>query len=527
MDPKIQELFNTALKEYQIGLQNLSPDYKNTIHLTNNPNTNPIFNHSSHIHENSTSDSSQTDFSRSNFERKMKYKSRKRPKLLRKRKLDLASQLADNEQMNKCEISESNSYSQTSDMSHTCLFSSPVYKFTPELLSENESVTNGATICTNGHSPSRPFPNRKTTIIFNKFKYFPDYNNESGHTHYICHICFYEILNDGVKYKNHISKCSVRHGGVFLAELDNAKLVYDDRDHVYDENSTKSSRQLYLLSEPNKIFAARLCHFGRFFVESKSDEDTYADKFDYFLLYSGQNRAQNNDFIGYFSKERENDAINEIKSLSCLMVLPNFTRQGHGTFLIDYSYKMAKVLAKQTNFSQMNSNSMTTLSNDFSVSPERPLSYHGLLSYRAYWKNIVLCYVKKIYKIHEKNITSAKYCSDRDRSNSINPINPILPKFDIKTLSINSSCNCRDLITSMQWQGWLKQIPPGIQNGCVGFQSNCNADNNKYRMPILPAYMREGSCFFVVIDDKVVEGFDEEKFLRNCVDGEIVERYFL
>merc|ERR1712154_474777 len=68
-------------------------------------------------------------------------------------------------------------------------------------------------------------PKLSTCVIFNNFKYYPDYRNKTGKTHYICHICFYEILNDKIKYFNHISKCQNRHKNNFLAEYKKAKLV--------------------------------------------------------------------------------------------------------------------------------------------------------------------------------------------------------------------------------------------------------------------------------------------------------------
>lgn len=66
---------------------------------------------------------------------------------------------------------------------------------------------------------------------------------------------------------------------------------------------------------------------------TKTPNDAYADKFEYFMLYNAEK-----EFVGYFSKEIAVDQATEMFALSCLLVMPKFARQGHGTFLIDFSY---------------------------------------------------------------------------------------------------------------------------------------------------------------------------------------------
>ncbi|VDN96565.1 unnamed protein product [Rodentolepis nana] len=82
--------------------------------------------------------------------------------------------------------------------------------------------------------------------------------------------------------------------------------------------------------------------------------------------------------IGYFSKHKpEEQTLPNVKpynNLSCVLVLPQYQRQGFGHMLIDFSYLLSRV-----------ENRLGT--------PERPLSDQGLLVYRRYWKYILLSFM--------------------------------------------------------------------------------------------------------------------------------------
>ena len=185
-------------------------------------------------------------------------------------------------------------------------------------------------------------------------------------------------------------------------------------------------------------------------------------------------------------------------ALSCLLVMPKFARQGHGTFLIDFSYKLAKLKLKKP---------------ELTVSPERPLTDHGLLSYRNYWKECILTHVLQCMDNHEVNKQKMLKSPLIDRSmiSGLEQMNRYA-KFSIKNLTDSTYCNSSDLVSTMQWFGWLKQIPSGFS----AFQKS---NDSFYRTTILPTNIRDGSYFIAididVIDNFIIKGYHQ--FQRNSV----------
>ena len=77
-------------------------------------------------------------------------------------------------------------------------------------------------------------------------------------------------------------------------------------------------------------------------------------------------------------------------NLSCIVVLPQHMRKGHGRMLIDFSYLLTRKEQK-------------------CGSPERPLSDLGLVSYRSYWKDVILTYILQ----HESNQSNISIKGER------------------------------------------------------------------------------------------------------------------
>ncbi|CAG2110014.1 unnamed protein product [Medioppia subpectinata] len=96
--------------------------------------------------------------------------------------------------------------------------------------------------------------------------------------------------------------------------------------------------------------------------------------------------------VGYFSKEKVSE---QGYNLACILTLPSEQRKGYGKVLIDFSY----MLSKKENLIS---------------GPEKPLSDLGLLSYRAYWLEIILSEIRESNKINIKEMSNKTHISEDD-----------------------------------------------------------------------------------------------------------------
>ncbi|PWA30309.1 hypothetical protein CCH79_00015676, partial [Gambusia affinis] len=129
----------------------------------------------------------------------------------------------------------------------------------------------------------------------------------------------------------------------------------------------------------NKIYCQNLCLLAKLFLDHKT---LYYDvePFLFYVMTEADNTGCH--LVGYFSKEK-NSFLNY--NVSCILTMPQYMRQGYGKMLIDFT-TFSPVQKQQTGY-------LLSKVEEKVGSPERPLSDLGLISYRSYWKDVLLRYL--------------------------------------------------------------------------------------------------------------------------------------
>ncbi|KAM9773184.1 histone acetyltransferase KAT6B isoform 1-T4 [Syngnathus typhle] len=127
----------------------------------------------------------------------------------------------------------------------------------------------------------------------------------------------------------------------------------------------------------SKLFCQNLCLLAKLFLDHKT---LYYDVEPFLFYILTKNDHKGCHLVGYFSKEK---LCQQKYNVSCIMIMPQYQRQGFGRFLIDFSYLLTRQEGQ-------------------AGSPEKPLSDLGRLSYLAYWKSVLLEY---FYRRPDKHVS--------------------------------------------------------------------------------------------------------------------------
>uniref|UniRef100_A0A336M0C9 Histone acetyltransferase n=1 Tax=Culicoides sonorensis TaxID=179676 RepID=A0A336M0C9_CULSO len=201
---------------------------------------------------------------------------------------------------------------------------------------------------------------------------------------YLCEFCL-RYQKCAIGMKRHAAKCVWRH---------------PPGDEIY----RKGKLGVWQIDgKRQKQYCQFLCLLAKFFLDHKT---LYYDVEPFLFYVMTIADADGCHTIGYFSKEK-NSFLNY--NVSCILTLPPYQRKGYGRLLIDFSYLLTRVEGKIG-------------------SPEKPLSDLGLISYRSYWKDVLLNYL----------------CSRK--GNTLN----------IKDISQEMAINSYDIVSTLQALGMMK-----------------------------------------------------------------------
>jgi len=189
------------------------------------------------------------------------------------------------------------------------------------------------------------------------FSPYPEEYTKDCKKLYICEYCL-KYMKKKKTLERHKLKCETRHPP-------GDEIYRDPNISVFEVDGKKQ-----------KIYCQNLCLLAKLFLDHKT---LYYDVEPFLFYIMVVPDEEGCHIVGYFSKEKHST---EDYNLACILTLPPYQRKGYGKLLIAFSYELSKKEEKVG-------------------TPERPLSDLGKLSYRSYWKAVLLDILKK----HKGNIS--------------------------------------------------------------------------------------------------------------------------
>lgn len=191
-----------------------------------------------------------------------------------------------------------------------------------------------------------------------------------GEVVYICEFCLY-YFSSMDNLVQHARGCNLRHPP--------GREIYRDGEISFFECD----------GHIQKNYCRNLALLSKLFLDHKS---LYYD-IDVFMFYVlCRLEESGHQIVGYFSKEKISE---QGYNLACILTLPFEQRKGYGRILIDFSYLLSK-------------------REGMIAGPEKPLSDLGLLSYRAYWLEVIVEYLSRHGITSIEEISKETHISEDD-----------------------------------------------------------------------------------------------------------------
>lgn len=176
-----------------------------------------------------------------------------------------------------------------------------------------------------------------------------------------------------------------------------------------------------------RTWCRNLCLLLKLFLDHKT---LYYDV-DPFLFYVMTVKSdQGHHVVGYFSKEKESA---EGYNVACILTLPCYQKMGFGKLLIQFSYMLSNVEHKVG-------------------SPEKPLSDLGLLSYRAFWTDVL---VKLLVErnnpqlAHKNNPKKSRHDDDSDDDSDDEEVKAAASEITIEEISSLTCMTTTDILSTL------------------------------------------------------------------------------